>query len=167
MRSSSPAAQLLLLLCLLAAAAACTKPPPKPTVAQVDLKAAMTINPDVDGSAKPLRLRLYELKSVSAFNGADFYSLYKNDKTVLAEDLLMREEIEVDPGMNKMFSRKLDADTKYLAVFAPFHAWEKAKWGASVEMPPNTSTLVAIELRALELKMDAKPDPKAGKGKKK
>src|SRR5262249_45316002 len=56
----------------------------KPTVVDIDLRAAPNLNPDASARASPLRLRFYELKSVSVFNGADFFSLYDHDKDVLA-----------------------------------------------------------------------------------
>ena len=74
---------------------------PKTTQAAVELRAAPTLNPDDSGRPSPLRLRLYELKSVSAFNSADFNSLYQHDKDVLGGDLVSVEEIQVQPGMQK------------------------------------------------------------------
>ena len=104
---------------------------PKTTQAAVELHAAPTLNPDDSGRPSPLRLRLYELKSVSAFNSADFNSLYQHDKDVLGGDLVSVEEIQVQPGMQKSFFMCLTApDTKFLAVLAPGIQRSRRRYGA-------------------------------------
>ena len=142
----------LVIVCplLLAGATGCSKLfGPKPTVAQIDLRAQATLNPDDTGRASPLRVRLYELKSVSAFNGADFFALYDHDKDVLAADIVVREEIQVEPGMQKTFTRRPGPDTKFLAVFAAYRDFEHARWRASMELPPNKTTSIVLQLDAV------------------
>ena len=130
----------------------------KPTVVDLDLRAASNLNPDANGRASPLRLRFYELKSVSVFNGADFFSLYEHDKEVLAADLVVREEIQIEPGMQKRFTRKPGPDTKFFAVLAPYRDIDHAKWRAALEIRANKTS--EVELSVERLAVSLLPAPK-------
>ena len=125
----------------------------KPTVVDLDLRAAPNLNPDASGRASPLRLRFYELRSVSVFNGADFFSLYDHDKDVLAADLVVREEIQVEPGMQKSFTRKLGPDTKFIAVLAPYRDIDHAKWRAALEIRANQTSEVELSVERLAVSL--------------
>jgi type VI secretion system protein VasD len=126
---------------------------PRATVVDVDLEASQSLNPDDTGRASPLRLRFYELKSVSAFNSADFFSLYDHDKDVLAADLVVREEIQVEPGMEKKFTRKPGPDTKFIAVLAPYRDIDHAKWRATMDVRPNKTSEVELKLERLAVSL--------------
>lgn len=136
MRKRTPRIAPVLALLLLVVAG-CGSRPPKPTVAELELRAAEDLNPDVNGRPSPLRVRLYELKSASGFMSADFFTLYERDKELLGADLLVREEIQVEPGMQKAVTRKLNPEAKYIAVLAPYRDIEKASWRASLEPRPK------------------------------
>jgi type VI secretion system protein VasD len=129
---------------------------PKPTNAVVDLQAAQNLNPDVTGRPSPLRVRIYELKSVGTFNKADIFSLSEKDKDLLAADLVAMEEIQVKPGMQQTLSRKLSPDTKFLAVLAPYRDWEHATWRASIEIPQGKTTPVALQLEQIAVSLSIK-----------
>lgn len=140
---------------LLQGIAGCKMLGPRPTVAQVSLKAEASLNPDYAGRASPLKVRLYELKSVSAFNAADFFSLYERDKDVLAADLVAREEIQVEPGMQKEITRRAGPDTKFLAVLAAYRDIEHAIWRTTVELPPGKTTKVQLRVERLAVALSA------------
>jgi type VI secretion system protein VasD len=129
---------------------------PKPTNVVIELNAAQNLNPDVTGRASPLRVRLYELKSVSTFNKADIFSLTEKDNDLLGADLVTMEEIQVKPGMQQTLTRKFGPDSKFLAVLAPYRDWEHATWRASVEIPPGKTTTVALELAPISVSLSIK-----------
>jgi len=149
------------LIALAALSAGCGKlMGPKATTAAMELRAATNLNPDDSGRPSPLRVRLYELKSASGFNGQDFFSLYERDKDVLGPDLVAREEIQVEPGMQKNFTRKLSPDTKFLGVLAPYRNIERAKWRASMEVPAGKTTPVVLDLESLAVSLGPPPKKK-------
>jgi type VI secretion system protein VasD len=133
---------------------------PKQPTAAMELRATPNLNPDDSGRPSPLRIRLYELKSISGFNGQDFFSLYERDKDVLGPDLVAREEIQVEPGMQKTFTRKLSPDTKFLGVLAPYRNIERATWRATMEVPAGKTTPVALELDSLSVSLAPPPKKK-------
>jgi len=133
---------------------------PRPTVVETDLRASAGLNPDASGRASPLRLRFYELKSISVFNSADFFSLYDHDKDILGADIVVREEIQVEPGMQKNFTRKPGPDTKFIAVLAPYRDLDHAKWRAAMEVPANKTTQVELKLDPLAVSLAPPPKKK-------
>jgi len=132
---------------------------PKATTVNVDLQASAELNPDDSGRASPMRLRLYELKSASSFNAQDFFSLYERDSAVLGADLVAREEIQIEPGMTKSFSRKLSPDTKFLGVLAPYRKVEEATWRAHFEVPQGKTTPLVLDVGKLAVRL-APPEKK-------
>ena len=83
---------------LAAALLACAGGPPKPAQVTGTVEASAQVNPSTSKRPSPLLVRVYELKSVAAFNSADFMSLYQRDQAELAADLLGREEFMLAPG---------------------------------------------------------------------
>ena len=90
-------------LCILTALTACSNVSwlRSPTSIDAQILASFEINPDANGRPSPLVVRIYELKSISAFNDADFFKLYDEEVATLGGDLLSREEFELTPGESK------------------------------------------------------------------
>ena len=69
-----------ILFCILLMVPACglfkkkkPPPPPEPTWVLIEFEAAGNINPNSAGRASPLVIRVYQLRSYSAFEKADFF----------------------------------------------------------------------------------------------
>ncbi len=107
---------------------ACAGGPPKPAQVTGTIEASAQVNPSTSKRPSPLLLRVYELKSVAAFNSADFMSLYQRDQAELAADLLAKEEFVLAPGESKSFAKTLSPDTRFLGVVAAFRDLEHSKW---------------------------------------
>lgn len=138
------------MLCLLWAASllgACggkTPPPPKPTHVILDIEASDNVNPNAEGKASPLVLRVYELKSSSDFKKADFITLYSNDKGVLGSELVQKQEIIVQPGEKKTVHFVASDDTRVIGVFAAFRSYEQSKWKGFVNVRPHETMEVHV-----------------------
>src|SRR4051794_33436729 len=128
---------LALCLAALLVSACGSKPPPKPASVTGTIEAAAQINPSTSKRPSPLLLRIYELRSVAAFNSADFMSLYQRDQAELAADLVTKEEFVMSPGETKTFAKTLAPDTRFLGVVAAYRDLEHAKWRSSVAIQPS------------------------------
>ena len=135
-------------LLVLAGCAAAPKPPPppKPTLIQATVSAASDVNPDSRGRPSPIVVRMFELKSLAAFEGADFFSLYERDRDTLGGEMLAREDFQLSPGDQRKFERQLQADTRYVAVIAAYRDLERAKWRGSMSVAANQTTPLLIRL---------------------
>jgi type VI secretion system protein VasD len=133
-RSMGASAIRLGLLSVAAAlAAACAKapvvkPPPPPVMVDVVLNAGAGVNPDAEGRASPLVLRVYELGDGSAFATADFFALWDHEAQVLAAGAGKRHEFVLTPGATATASLKLDATVQQIGVAAAFRDIRNASW---------------------------------------
>jgi type VI secretion system protein VasD len=134
-------------------------PPPPPTKIIGSAAAGANINPDINGRPSPVVLRLYELKSETAFTSSAFFPLYDNDQAILARDLQSREEILLTPGQTIKIDREFKAESRYLGVVAAFQAVDKATWRALAEIPANQTTNAEITVQGLVLKLATQPVP--------
>jgi len=127
-------------------ACATPPPPPKPTTISATLDAHANVNPDARARPSPVVVRFYELKSVGAFNGADFFSLYDHDKEVLGAELVASEEFDLRPGEKRPMARTLQTDTRYIGVVAAFRDLERSQWRATAAVPPNKASTVDVTI---------------------
>jgi type VI secretion system protein VasD len=130
--------RLLMLWVLSLALAACSSAPAQPEQMKLDLsiEAKGTINPDEKGRASPVLVRLYELKTTSSFEQADYYSLESTDRTVLMQDLLARDEFILRPGEFQDIERKLNPDSQALGFLVGYRDLGKATWRTIYKLPP-------------------------------
>lgn len=124
---------------------------PKPTKVSGSIEASPTINPSASQRPSPLMLRIYELKSPTTFNAADFMSLYQRDQAELATDLVAREELTLAPGETRSLSKMLSPDTRYIGVVAAYRDVEHARWRSIAVVEPGKSKKVVIRADALSV----------------
>src|SRR5712691_7245588 len=137
--------RLLPLACSIALAAGCGSSPP---LLRGAIKAEATSNPDLRGRPSPIVVRVYELKSLAAFNGADFFSLFEKEQETLGSELLGREEYQLLPAETRPYQRQLQPDTKFLGVVAAFRDLENSRWRSAVPVPPKRSVTLTIDIEA-------------------
>jgi type VI secretion system protein VasD len=145
-------AALSLSLCAAALAVACASAP-KPAQISGNISASADVNPSVSKRPSPLLVRVYELKSATAFNSADFVSLFQRDQTELGADLLAREEIMLRPGESRPLAKTLAPDTRFVGVLAAFRDLERSKWRSVFPVQPGQH--VQVQIRADELSISA------------
>jgi type VI secretion system protein VasD len=129
-----------------AAAPAPVQTAPKPSVAELSFVVDANLNPDASGRPSPVMLRIYELRSVAAFNRADFFSLYERDREQLGPELVSRDELPLMPGGKPQAITTLRSDTRYVGVVAAFRDIERARWRASTPIFVNQTTRMEIRL---------------------
>ncbi len=108
---------------------------PKPTTVKISLYAQPDVNPDIRGRASPVVLKFYELKSLAAFDAADFFSIFDSEQKTLGTELLNSEVFQLRPGERLKFDRPLQPEARYIAVVAAFRDLERSQWRASAAIP--------------------------------
>ena len=137
--------RLLPLMCSIALAVGCGSHPP---LLRGSIKADRATNPDLRGRPSPVVVRVYELKSLGAFNTADFFSLFEKEQEALGSELVGREEYELRPDETRPYQRQLQPDTKFIGVAAAFRDLEHARWRNAVAVPAKRSATVTIGIEA-------------------
>ena len=124
-----------------------------PTRIEANIVAATDLNPDYNGRASPLVVRLYQLKSPVAFNNASFFALYDSDAAALGDDLQGKEEIELKPGDKLEIERELEPQTRFVGLLAGYRDIENASWRAVAEVPEGETTDLKIDFGRLAVKI--------------
>jgi type VI secretion system protein VasD len=121
------------------------------------VQAASDLNPSVTQRPSPLTLRIYELKSSVAFDQADFMTLYRSDQAALGSEVLVREEITLQPGESKPYNKQLNVETRFIAVFGAYRNLEKSTWRAIAAVPAGAKQKLVIRADALAVSVQVAP----------
>jgi type VI secretion system protein VasD len=121
---------------------------PRTTSLRFIVSADDLINPNSESQPAPVLLRVYELKTLTAFQQASFFQLLDNDAAVLGTDMVAKREVEIKPGERQGFDRSTPVDTHYIGVIAGFRQIENAVWRANLEVVPEQSGLVVVKVTA-------------------
>jgi len=144
---------LLPLACSLALAVGCSSGPP---LLRGAINADGGVNPDRGGRASPIVVRVYELKSVAAFNSADFFSLFDKEQETLGGELVGREEFQLQPAETRQYRRQLQPDTKFFGVVAAFRDLEQSRWRQAVPVPAKGSATLTLGIQARAITLAVK-----------
>lgn len=128
-----------------------------PTSVGGNIVAAAGLNPSVSQRPSPLLLRVYELRSPTSFNQAEFMALYQADQATLGPDLVARDEFTLQPGETRPLKKQLGPDTRFLGVVAVYRDLEHARWRAVVPVQPNKAQKIAIRAEALAVSASVQP----------
>lgn len=123
------------------------------TKADLTIKAAQNLNPDIDGRPSPILLRFFELKSTAAFNNADFFTLYDQSVGELGADYVAHFDVEMKPGESIEMPREFLADTRYLGVMAAYRDINNSVWRRIIDIEVDSNSELLITLNSNDLKI--------------
>jgi type VI secretion system protein VasD len=131
---------------------------PKLTSISGNVVAASDLNPSVTQQPRPLVLRVYELKSAAAFSQAEYMALFASDAAALGAEMVAREELTLQPGETRPLNNKpLNANTRFIGVFAAYRLLDKARWRAVLPVQPGQAQKLTIRADALAVSIQAVP----------
>jgi type VI secretion system protein VasD len=146
----------------LLALAGCLPQPPAPTIANVRISAAGDVNATPEGQGAPVVIRIYQLASKSAFEGAEFRRLYNADTTTLGGDLIKKDELLLIPGTSKSITLMPSEAVHALGVFAGYRDFQNATWRADSDLPAHQTTAVTVTAERDRIKLAAAPGKPGG-----
>jgi len=123
---------------------------------QSEVLVSFDSNPDVTGRPSPLVVRVYELKSDTIFNSADFYMLYDDEKATLGGDLLSRADFELSPGAGKKIVHVANEQARFLGVLAAYRNIEEANWRAIIKLKLKSKNTSIIRVGKQSVKIEIK-----------
>lgn len=131
-------------LALLAVLAGCSSPPPakvaKPKQCELkSLKASVITSPRVNLSeereARPVQLRIYQLKNDTRFLNARFDGVWRADTETLGDDLLKVDEMPVYPNSRIEVRVEREEGARFLVAAGLFRNPKGRSWFTSFEFP--------------------------------
>ncbi len=126
-------------------------PPPVVTPTTITIRADANVNPNQDGTASPIVIKLYDLKAQTNFMSASFFELLDHDVTKIGPELLSKQEVEILPGTTKEVDHEITGDVKFLGVIAGFRDLNAAQWRAIVEVVPGKSNYFLVTVTSLSV----------------
>jgi type VI secretion system protein VasD len=113
--------------------------PPKTCTLQIvgmTIIASPKINPEEDGSPRPVQLRLYQLKTDNRLLNASFDQIWKDDKATLQDDLVKVDEFPVYPDTRTEVKFERDQAALFVVGVALFRNPKGHTWWTEFELPP-------------------------------
>ena len=98
--------------------------------------ASPRINPDPSGEARPVQLRLYQLKTDSRLLPASFDDIWQDDKKTLHDDLVKVDQFPVYPDSRTEVKFERDGSALFVAAVALFRNATGRSWYTVFELPP-------------------------------
>lgn len=130
---------------------ACGSSTPDPTTVAMSITASSSINPNSSSEPSPVVLRIYQLKSDSAFKAAEFSELFYGDRKVLGADLLGQKEYNVKPGDKLTYDDTVSPETRYIGVVAGFRDIDNATWRAVEPATPESENALIVNVDTLSV----------------
>jgi len=129
---------------------------PKPLDVKLTIEAAPGVNPDQRGRPSPVALKLFELKSLTNFERADFFSLFDRDRETLGPELVARDEMVLKPGDRIAQERKLAPEVRFIGVLVGYRDLERSQWRLSIPVETARSGPLAIQVEAARVALKGK-----------
>jgi type VI secretion system protein VasD len=117
------------------------------------------LNPNAQGRASPVVVRIFDLSETGAFESADYTALFERPPESLQHDILGQEELVLRPGDMQERNRPLAPGVKAVGVVAAFRDLEHAVWRVTVRIRPGKRNFVLIGLDQDRIRQDPVESP--------
>jgi type VI secretion system protein VasD len=129
------------------------EPPPEPTRVVLEFETAGDINPNIAGRASPLVVRIYHLKSYSAFKDADFISLFEKESDALGGDLINKQEIYLKPNEKRTIYFEAPDAIRTVGILAAFRYYHTGRWKAAASIHRNKTNVFSVRIRGTSVEL--------------
>jgi type VI secretion system protein VasD len=116
------------------------RPRPLPPCSEVEPLALVVdggpnLNPGPDGQPLPTVVRVYQLRSDARLAASSIEEMARNDRGVLADDVLEIQELTLFPSGRELPALRRNPQSTHVAVTALFRRPRGASWRAVVPVP--------------------------------
>jgi type VI secretion system protein VasD len=101
---------------------------PKPQILTVSVDAGSGLNPDPNGHASSVVVRIYQLSSDTEFMHANFGEIYRSEAQTLGKTLVAKQEFVAFPDEHRQLAVEVAHDTSLLGVVIAFRDIDHATW---------------------------------------
>ncbi len=100
------------------------------------MRGSERLNPNDDGRALPVVVRVYQLKSSARMEEAEFEQIWHHDRETLGEDLLKVDEMYLYPNQRMGRAFRRDPAATHVVAVAIFRHPAGQTWRSIFELPP-------------------------------
>jgi type VI secretion system protein VasD len=140
-----------LLLALPAILAARCSSAEEPAVLTFTVLGGADQNPDRAGQPATVAVKLFQLKSNTAFERADVFALIEREQQTLGADSLGSEQFVIRPGETRTVTRELKPGAQFIGTVVLFRDIDRARWRGVAPVAasgPSRRTLTITRLTA-------------------
>ena len=140
-----------LLLALPAILAARCSSAEEPAVLTFTVLGGADQNPDRAGQPATVAVKLFQLKSNTAFERADVFALIEREQQTLGADSLGSEQFVIRPGETRTVTRELKPGAQFIGTVVLFRDIDRARWRGVAPVAasgPSRRTLTISRLTA-------------------
>jgi type VI secretion system protein VasD len=113
-----------------------------------------SVNPDDSKVSSPLIVRMYELKSIKAFENANFIDLYERDSEVLGKTMITEQSLKpIQPSEDRTARFVLSKGTKFVGLYAEFLQYEDAKYKVIIPVAETNVVSSTAKVQLIDNKM--------------
>jgi len=112
------------------------------------------INPDENKRPSPVFIRLYQLKSPTAFNKLDFIDLYERDEELLGADIISKQRLKpIAPGETRTERFVLAPGVSQIALYAEFSQYQSSHYKVIFPVTENNviRNVVTVNITGTEI----------------
>ena len=140
-----------LLLALPAILAARCSSAEEPAVLTFTVLGRADQNPDRAGQPATVAVKLFQLKSNTAFERADVFAVIEREQQTLGADSLGSEQFVIRPGETRTVTRELKPGAQFIGTVVLFRDIDRARWRGVAPVAasgPSRRTLTISRLTA-------------------
>lgn len=117
----------------------------------LNFKVSKDVNPNINGRASPVVVRVFELSSRTLFESQDFFTLFDDANGVLGPELISKSEFEFEPGQEYKYSISLRPGVRYAGILVAYQDIDNASWREIVEISPTSYSTVTVNVGELSV----------------
>jgi type VI secretion system protein VasD len=118
----------------------------EPTSVELTVVGGPDLNPNTQGRASPVVVRIFDLTTSGGFESADYQALFEHASDALKQDLVAQDEFVLRPGDIQERNRSLQPQVQVLGVAAAFRDQTQAVWHLTVPLRPGRRNFLLIDL---------------------
>ena len=116
----------------------CGGPKPKPPpVLTLTMIGSAEQNPNSDGKAQPVAVRVYQLTQTAKFERVDVFALTEHEQQALGQDSVSSQEFVLSPGETQTKQFELKSGVQAIGVAVTCIATSTMRSGAPMRRPPT------------------------------
>ena len=106
-------------------------------------------NPNPEGRAVPVAVRLFELAATAKFERADVFALTEREAQTLGQESLGSEEFVLAPGETRTVTRELKKGVQFIGVAVLFRDIDHSRWRAVAPVAASGPSRLSLRINGL------------------
>lgn len=122
-----------------------------PAVLTLTITGSADQNPDINGAAAPIAIRIYQLTATAKFERGDVFALTEHEAATLGTDDAGSQEFVIAPKETRVVKFELKPQVQSIGVVALYRDIDAAQWRADAPAASSGPTNLALNITRLAI----------------